>query len=271
MSRSASQRAKLQAMGLRVWQPAAALPLTPNDTHAVPASMHLAAQAPAVVLPEPARPFEGAQATGATMQSDPPAAGVSELSLLGWQDLQLRVSGCRACTLCEGRHNTVFGVGHRQAHWMIVGEAPGEQEDLKGEPFVGPAGQLLDRMLFALGLTRGPESPQRQVFITNTLKCRPPRNRNPTAEELALCLPFLQRQVALVQPKVIVAMGRFAIEALTGSTEAVGKLRGRVHLWQGIPVVPTYHPAYLLRSPGEKAKSWLDLSLAAEVVRQRSV
>jgi uracil-DNA glycosylase len=146
---------------------------------------------------------------------------------------------------------------------MIVGEAPGEQEDRQGEPFVGAAGQLLDRMLAALGLTRGDAPAQRQVYIANTLKCRPPRNRNPESDELALCGTFLQRQIALVQPRIILAMGRFAVQSLLGNAEPIGRLRGRVHRYRDIPVIVTYHPAYLLRTPADKARSWADLCLAA--------
>ena len=149
---------------------------------------------------------------------------------------------------------------------MVVGEAPGEQEDLKGEPIVGAAGQLLDRMLAALGLSRDDGPPERQVFIANALKCRPPRNRNPSPEELAACQPFLQRQVALVQPRVIIAMGRFAVQSLLGTDEPIGRLRGQVHQWQGRPLVVTYHPAYLLRQPADKARAWDDLCLAAELL-----
>jgi DNA polymerase len=147
---------------------------------------------------------------------------------------------------------------------MIVGEAPGENEDKQGEPFVGAAGRLLDRMLLALGLTRGEADAARQVYIANTLKCRPPRNRNPEPEELARCQPFLLRQVELVQPRVILAMGRFAVQSLLDSTEPIGRLRGRVHTWRGRPLVVTYHPAYLLRNPPDKAKAWADLCLAAQ-------
>lgn len=146
---------------------------------------------------------------------------------------------------------------------MVVGEAPGEREDAQGEPFVGTAGQLLNRMLAALGLTRAEAPPTRQVFITNTLKCRPPRNRNPTPAELAACAPFLARQVALVQPRVILAMGRFAVQSLLGSDAPLGQLRGQVHDWHGVPLVVTYHPAYLLRQPADKARAWSDLCLAA--------
>jgi len=187
---------------------------------------------------------------------------------LDWPALRDAVAACQACSLCESRTQTVFGVGHERAHWMIVGEAPGEQEDKAGEPFVGPAGQLLDNMLKAVGLGRQPGEASTQVFIANTLKCRPPRNRNPAPDELAQCAPFLQRQVALVQPRIILAMGRFAIQQLLGTDEPVGRLRGRLHQYQGVPVVVSYHPAYLLRQPSEKAKAWEDLCLAASVLRQ---
>jgi DNA polymerase len=149
---------------------------------------------------------------------------------------------------------------------MVVGEAPGEHEDRQGEPFVGAAGQLLDRMLAALDLTRDSQGddPARQVYIANTLKCRPPGNRNPAPEELARCEPFLQRQIALVQPRIILAMGRFAVQSLLRSDAPIGKLRGQVHQYQGVPLVVTYHPAYLLRNLPDKAKAWADLCLAAE-------
>jgi uracil-DNA glycosylase len=147
---------------------------------------------------------------------------------------------------------------------MVVGEAPGEQEDLQGQPFVGPAGQLLEAMLGALKLSRDAEGPPSQrAFIANTLKCRPPGNRNPQPE-LLQCEPFLVRQIELVRPRIILAMGRFALQALLRSDEPVGRLRGRVHRYQGVPLVATYHPAYLLRNPLDKAKSWADLCLAAD-------
>jgi len=161
----------------------------------------------------------------------------------------------------------VFGVGNPQAHWMIVGEAPGELEDRQGEPFVGKSGQLLDNMLRAIALTRGEAEPARQVYIANTLKCRPPGNRNPAPAELAACEGFLIRQVQLVQPKIILAMGRFAVQSLLRSTEPIGRLRGRVHHYQGVPLIVTYHPAYLLRNLEDKAKAWDDLCLAAETAR----
>ena len=153
---------------------------------------------------------------------------------------------------------------------MIVGEAPGEDEDRRGEPFVGKSGQLLDNMLRAIGLTRGEAAPAQQVFIANTLKCRPPNNRNPEPAEMAQCEPYLMRQVALVKPRIILAMGRFAVQMLLRSSEPVGKLRGRVHDYQGVPLVVTYHPAYLLRSPQDKARSWDDLCLALDVMAGRA-
>jgi DNA polymerase len=185
---------------------------------------------------------------------------------MDWTALREAVAGCRACSLCETRTQTVFGVGAQQAHWMIVGEAPGEQEDAQGEPFVGPAGQLLDQMLRALGLSRFDAAPERAVYIANTLKCRPPRNRNPDPSETARCAPFLERQIALVAPRMILAMGRFAAQSLLATEEPVGRLRSRVHDRHGVPLVVTYHPAYLLRTPADKARAWDDLCLAASVL-----
>ena len=190
---------------------------------------------------------------------------------MDWDTLQASVAQCRACGLCKSRRNTVFGVGDRQAQWMVIGEAPGENEDLQGEPFVGQAGKLLDNMLKAIGLNRsveGTQDGQAGVYIANTLKCRPPGNRNPESVELQTCAPYLVRQVALVQPKIILAMGRFAVQSLLQTTEPIGKLRGRVHQYQGVPVVVTYHPAYLLRNPADKAKAWADLCLALQTVQQ---
>ena len=190
---------------------------------------------------------------------------------MDWPALRRAVATCTACGLCQSRTQTVFGSGHERAHWMVVGEAPGEQEDKLGEPFVGPAGQLLDRMLAALQLSRAaPAQPDaaRQVYIANTLKCRPPRNRNPAPEEMQRCEPFLLRQIELLQPRIILAMGAFAVKALLRSEEPVGRLRGRVHRYHGVPLVVTYHPAYLLRQPLEKARAWDDLCLAMATVQQ---
>ena len=179
---------------------------------------------------------------------------------MDWGTLRDAVAACTACKLCENRRQTVFGVGNPHAHWMIVGEAPGEQEDIQGEPFVGKSGQLLTKMIEAMGFTRD------QVYICNVVKCRPPGNRNPEPEELARCEPFLIRQIELVQPKIILAMGRFAVQSLLRSSEPIGKLRGRVHRYHGVPLIVTYHPAYLLRNLEDKARAWDDLCLALETV-----
>lgn len=178
-----------------------------------------------------------------------------------WPALQEAVSGCTACALSEGRRRTVFGAGPRPAPWMLVGEAPGEQEDVRGEPFVGDAGRLLDQMLAAIGIDR-----PRDAFITNVLKCRPPRNRDPLPDEVARCEPHLLRQVELVAPRVILVLGRFAAQSLLATDATIASLRGRVHRYrvggQEIPLVVTYHPAYLLRTLSDKSKAWSDLRLA---------
>lgn len=214
--------------------------------------------------PDPPRQAGGRPASAAGMVVRPSQAR-PEIELLEWDALADVVAACRACKLCEGRTNTVFGVGDRKADWLLVGEAPGEHEDLQGEPFVGQAGKLLDNMLKALGLDRSSK-----VYIANVLKCRPPGNRNPQPEEVAQCEPFLRRQVQLLQPKIILAMGRFAAQTLLGTTEPIGKLRGHVHQYAGVPVVATYHPAYLLRSLPDKAKAWADLCFAQELLRKNS-
>ncbi len=279
------QQTLLEAMGLRLWLPpasgAAAEPLAaaepPQARPAAPAAVDSMASAPPVpakAAPAPAPAAAAAAAapatrTAAATPAAPPAplsAAAAAVATMDWPALREVVAGCRDCGLCASRRQTVFGVGHPQAHLMVVGEAPGEQEDQRGEPFVGAAGQLLDRMLAALGLTRDEAPAERQVFIANTLKCRPPRNRNPSPEELASCRPYLERQVALVQPRVILAMGRFAVQSLLGSDAPIGRLRGQVHHWQGVPLVVTYHPAYLLRQPTDKARAWDDLCLAASLL-----
>jgi uracil-DNA glycosylase family 4 len=178
---------------------------------------------------------------------------------LDWDALAGRVSACERCRLCEKRTNTVFGVGDRNADWMLIGEAPGENEDRQGEPFVGQAGKLLDNMLRSLTLAR-----DTNVYIANVIKCRPPGNRNPEPDEVARCEPYLQRQVALVKPKLIIALGRFAAQSLLKTDASISSLRGRVHAYEGVPVIVTYHPAYLLRSLPDKAKAWGDLCLARD-------
>ena len=275
---SERQRAMLQAMGLRLFAPPTAVearvPAAPASAPVAPPIV-VAALAPAASAPA-AAPIAVAQPLRAVASVPPPAPAVPatpaarlrpDIATLDWPALRDSVAACRACALCESRRQTVFGVGHPHAHWLIVGEAPGEQEDLRGEPFVGDSGRLLDNMLHALGLTRSEGPPERQVFIANTLKCRPPRNRNPEPAETAQCAPYLARQIELVQPRIILAMGRFAAQALLASDEPLGKLRGRVHAWRGVPVVATYHPAYLLRTLADKARAWDDLCLAASVAQ----
>lgn len=188
---------------------------------------------------------------------------------MDWAALEQAVAGCRACALCGSRKNTVFGVGSQRADWLVVGEAPGENEDLAGEPFVGQAGKLLDSMLKAIGLSRQGDGAQ-GAYIANVLKCRPPANRNPLPEEVAQCEPYLRRQVELLQPKIILALGRFAVQSLLQSNEPIGKLRGRVHEYHGVPVIVSYHPAYLLRSLPEKAKAWADLCMAMDVMQRQA-
>jgi len=246
-----------------------AVPLGRHDSTPLPPAergVSKASAPPASVRAElveaPARPE---RVEGAELVEAPARGARGDISRMDWGTLREAVAGCTACKLCEGRRQTVFGVGNPHAHWMIVGEAPGEQEDVQGEPFVGKSGQLLDSMLRAIGLGRQPSAdPARQVFIANTLKCRPPGNRNPEPEELARCEPFLIRQIELVQPKIILAMGRFAVQSLLRSTEPIGKLRGRVHRYHGVPLIVTYHPAYLLRNLEDKARAWDDLCLALE-------
>lgn len=261
------QRAMLAEMGVRVWSPM---------------SEAVVMDAPVVEIEQP-HTFvaAGELATQAIANAIKPAPILIQrpegIDQMDWATLQSTVSGCQACALCGSRQNTVFGVGALafesetpQVDWLIVGEAPGEEEDLQGEPFVGQPGELLDNMLGAMSLSRtGAQKPEGGgVYIANVLKCRPPGNRNPKPEEVAQCLPYLERQVALLKPKMILAMGRFAVQALLRDSvpelegTPYGKLRGRVYQYQGVPVVVTYHPAYVLRNLPEKAKVWADLCLA---------
>ncbi|MCD6733344.1 MAG: uracil-DNA glycosylase [Burkholderiaceae bacterium] len=193
--------------------------------------------------------------------ADPIAVQAPAVATMDWPQLRATVASCRACALSETRTQAVFGVGDERAGWMVIGEAPGAEEDRRGEPFVGNAGRLLDEMLAALGLSR-----ERDVFIANVLKCRPPNNRDPSPDEIRHCEPYLQRQVELVSPRVIVVVGRIAAQALLRTEASLASLRGRVHRHRigdrAVPVVVTYHPAYLLRSPPDKARAWADLCLA---------
>ncbi|HEY1309818.1 MAG TPA: uracil-DNA glycosylase [Pseudolabrys sp.] len=178
-----------------------------------------------------------------------------------WAELKTRVAGCTRCVLCKTRTQTVFGVGNQQAQWLIVGEAPGAEEDRQGEPFVGRAGQLLNSMLRAIGLARD------EVYIANVLKCRPPNNRDPLASETGECLPYLEQQIALIKPKIMLAVGRIASQNLLRTEVTLGRLRQQVHRFglSQVPLVVTYHPAYLLRTPADKRKAWEDLKFAREV------
>ena len=186
------------------------------------------------------------------------AGGVADMD---WPALKASVAGCTACVLHAKRNKTVFGVGDERADWLFVGEGPGADEDAMGEPFVGQAGKLLDNMLAAIALKRGAN-----VYIANIVKCRPPGNRNPQAEEAQACAPYLQRQIGLLQPKLIVALGRVAAGNLLGSDASIASLRGQVHAYQGIPLIVTYHPAYLLRTLQDKAKAWEDLCFAVKTM-----
>jgi DNA polymerase len=180
---------------------------------------------------------------------------------LDWTELRARVAACTRCGLSATRTQTVFGVGNHQADWLVVGEAPGADEDRKGEPFVGRAGLLLNSMLLAIGL------PREQVYIANVLKCRPPGNRDPSATEAAECLPYLERQIALLKPKIMLVVGRIAAQNLLRTDKTLGSLRQQVHRFgvSEVPLVVTYHPAYLLRTPTDKRKAWEDLKFAREV------
>jgi uracil-DNA glycosylase family 4 len=234
----------LDAMGIQAWELRASVPARDEVRGA-----------------RDAEPGDEVPAQLETRNSKP--ATPNEVAALDWTALQQRVS---ACTLCEElaatRTQTVFGVGDHQAQWLVIGEAPGADEDAQGEPFVGRAGQLLNAMLLAIGLKR------EQVFIANVLKCRPPGNRDPKTEEAANCEPYLRRQIALLQPRMILAVGRIAAQNLLKTDTPIGKLRGQVHRYGEVPLVVTYHPAYLLRSPGEKRKAWDDLRLAANTLQQ---
>ena len=215
----------------------------------------------------------GAAATGdaaahALPPRESPSAGSREarIAALEWRDFAADVDACTACGLCRGRRRSVPGVGDPNAQWLFVGEGPGAEEDQKGEPFVGQAGKLLDNMLAAMGMARGAN-----VYIANVVKCRPPGNRTPEPAEAAACLPYLDRQVALLRPRIIVALGKSAATTLLDVDATIGSLRGRVHDYGGIPLVVTYHPAYLLRNLPDKAKAWEDLLLARRTLQASEV
>lgn len=218
----------------------------------------------AAPVPDPAAavaeaPREASRSVARALPLDARAAGIAACE---WPQLKESVAGCVACPLHKGRHETVFGVGDEAAEWMFIGEGPGAEEDMKGEPFVGQAGRLLDNMLAAIKLKRG-----RNVYIANVVKCRPPNNRNPEPGEVAQCEPYLHRQIELIKPKLIIALGKVAAVNLLKREMPVANMRGKIHEYQGIPLIVTYHPAYLLRSLPEKAKAWADLCFAVETMR----
>ena len=247
MDRNREER--LREMGLApVWRQRAAQPGPAEATVVQPEALHELPATAEKAVP-PAVPDSGA-----------PVASVPrdvEIAALTWEQLAPHIAACTACGLCRTRKQTVPGVGVPTAGWMFVGEAPGSEEDALGEPFVGQAGRLLDNMLKAIGLSR-----TRDVYIANVLKCRPPNNRNPEPAEVAQCSPYLERQLALIQPRLIVALGRFAALTLLNTDATVASLRGRVHSYRGVPLIVTYHPAYLLRNLPDKARAWEDLLFA---------
>jgi uracil-DNA glycosylase family 4 len=246
MNRDPRQQAYLKAMGIDVWVQRNAI-----STVAAPVVEETASPTPRVVTEE-VEDFSLSHNDASVVKS------------LDWSDLKQQVESCQLCELHATRTQAVFGVGNQQADWLIVGEAPGADEDRQGEPFVGRAGQLLNEMLKAIGLKR------EQVYIANILKCRPPNNRDPKSEEAASCSPYLQRQIELIQPKVILALGRIAAQRLLQCNTSLARLRGQLHQLETTqsPVIVTYHPAYLLRSPAEKRKAWQDLQFARKHVAQ---
>lgn len=252
------RKAYLEAMDIQVWvrrdQPVVERPeAVQSDHHRTPPEI-VEAQPVAQALIEPIAKAPASR-QGKTQFNE---------EQLNWNELQQAVSQCRLCELRKGCTQTVFGVGNPQAELMIIGEAPGADEDRQGEPFVGRAGQLLNEMLLAIGFTR------EQVFIANILKCRPPGNRDPKVEEAAACQPYLQRQLALISPKVILSVGRISAQNLLKTDKAVGRMRGVVHAYgeQSTPLVVTYHPAYLLRSSEQKGRAWADLQLVLQTLKQ---
>ena len=256
---AALRREYLAALGIESWAvrgksapPGTLTPREPMASHQTTASREV----PAPRRPRPPRDGIAALSSGAS--GDVSAAREAGLD---WQALQAKVAACTRCALCNTRTQTVFGVGNQAAEWLIVGEAPGAEEDQRGEPFVGRAGQLLNSMLRAIGLAR------EQVYIANVLKCRPPGNRDPAAAEAAECLPYLEQQIALLKPKVMLAVGRIAAQNLLRTDITLGRLRQQVHTFGAskVPLVVTYHPAYLLRTPTDKRKAWEDLKFAREV------
>jgi DNA polymerase len=239
----------LRAIGIDVWVPRAGCRPSPVTEVAI----------------APAQPTARAAAGPLAAAADDGRIAGGSAWAEHWEALRAEVLHCTRCGLHSGRTQGVFGVGNPRAEWMVIGEAPGAEEDRRGEPFVGRAGQLLDAMLRAIGLSR-----TENVYIANILKSRPPNNRDPRPEEVAACLPYLRRQIELVRPRLLLAVGRIAAQNLLGTEESLSRLRGRVHRFGELntPLVVTYHPAYLLRTPGDKRKAWEDLKFARSVFRQ---
>ena len=262
-----SRLSYLRALEIDVWErrdlqkaPAAVLVEQPSPQARQPIPVTTAPVIPASVPVVPDTQMDAAAAATSTM-----AIATMAIATMDWDALEKSVRGCTRCPLHATRTQAVFGVGNRTAQWMVIGEAPGADEDRQGEPFVGRAGQLLNTMLNAMGLAR------EQVFIANILKSRPPGNRDPRPEEVRACIPYLYRQIELVNPRLILCVGRIAAQTLLETDATIGKLRGKVHhLANGRPMIVTYHPAYLLRSPGEKRKSWADLLLALQTFERLS-
>lgn len=226
------RRAYLEAIGIDVWVPRA--------------------EAEAESETEPVLATQPAEVAAARKPGTP-----------GWDELRSQVAACTNCELHKTRTQTVFGVGNPDADWLFIGEAPGAEEDRRGEPFVGRSGQLLDQMLAAIGESR------QSVFIANIIKCRPPNNRDPQPEEARACRGYLERQIEIIRPKIIIAVGKISAQNLLGTDAPVGRMRGKRHSFGDVPLVVTYHPAYLLRSPSQKSKSWADLCLAQSILRER--
>lgn len=237
---------------LREGQPSGAESATTPVAVTAPEQPAAAPQVPQTVAAQPAVP-----------EAQPAVTGVADIDALDWPALGQQVATCRNCPLCQQRKQAVLGVGDLNPDWLFVGEGPGADEDAQGEPFVGQAGKLLDNMLAALDIARG-----NKVYIGNAVKCRPPGNRTPEAAELAACRPYLERQIALLKPKIIVLLGKVAVHSVLHDDKSLASLRGKRFEYAGIPVVVTYHPAYLLRNLPDKAKAWEDLLFARRVLRE---
>ena len=290
-----AKRPYLEALGIPLWLPRQPLAIHPQPERAeesnhpgavrhssLPREGNTEDRPPSTMdidkrdWPEPGSPDNGipdddwetvSELDAVNLPPSPPLSREARIARMDWEELTAEARQCQACGLCATRTQVVFGVGNRQAEWLVIGEGPGADEDQQGEPFVGRAGKLLNPMLLAIGLRR------EQAYITNIVRCRPPENREPAPEEAAKCRPFLERQIELIQPRIILAVGRIAAQNLLNTDTPIGKLRGQAHRFgpARIPVVVTYHPAYLLRSPREKRKAWDDLRLARRVLADESV